>query len=311
MTTHDAGSAAYRLLLQAIDPQSTLRSTRELKGGVSAQVTLLEVERPNGKMDRMIVRRHGARDLARNPQIATDEFKLLQILQAAGIAAPAPLYLDHSSRFFSSPCIVVEYVEGETDFAPGNQAGFILQAAAQLVKIHSVDCATHDLSFLPKRTSAFAELWRELPAGVTHLPAGTRVPELLASTTDTAMNPPALLHGDFWPGNLVWRDGQLVAVIDWEDAALGDPLADLANSRLEMLWALGVDAMHDFTHQVESLVQHTSAPINFTHLPVWDLWAGLRTGANIASWGLEAASERIMRERHSWFLNQAIERLST
>jgi aminoglycoside phosphotransferase (APT) family kinase protein len=36
----------------------------------------------------------------------------------------------------------------------------------------------------------------------------------------------SLLHGDYWPDNTLWRDGRLVCVIDWEDAALGDPLAD-------------------------------------------------------------------------------------
>jgi aminoglycoside phosphotransferase (APT) family kinase protein len=39
-----------------------------------------------------------------------------------------------------------------------------------------------------------------------------------------------LLHGDFWPGNALWRDGALVAILDWEDAAIGDPLADVANA---------------------------------------------------------------------------------
>ena len=36
-------------------------------------------------------------------------------------------------------------------------------------------------------------------------------------------------------------------MIDWEDAAIGDPLADLANARLEILWAYGWDAMTTFT----------------------------------------------------------------
>ena len=67
-----------------------------------------------------------------------------------------------------------------------------------------------------------------------------------------------LLHGDFWPGNILWRYGQLVAVIDWEDAALGDPLADVANSRLEILWAFGIDAMQSFTHYYQSLTASIS-----------------------------------------------------
>ena len=34
------------------------------------------------------------------------------------------------------------------------------------------------------------------------------------------VNRPVLLHGDFWPGNILWRDGRLVAVIDWEKRPL-------------------------------------------------------------------------------------------
>lgn len=45
----------------------------------------------------------------------------------------------------------------------------------------------------------------------------------------------------------MWRDGQLAAVIDWEDAQLGDPLADVANARLEILWAFGIEAMLRFS----------------------------------------------------------------
>jgi len=73
-------------------------------------------------------------------------------------------------------------------------------------------------------------------------------------------NTSVLLHGDFWPDNSLWKDGQLVAVIDWEDAALGDPLADVANSRLEILWAFGIDTMRNFTHQHQSQNKVTSVP---------------------------------------------------
>ena len=36
-----------------------------------------------------------------------------------------------------------------------------------------------------------------------------------------------------------WCHNRIVAVIDWEDAALGDPLADVANARLEVLMHFG------------------------------------------------------------------------
>jgi aminoglycoside phosphotransferase (APT) family kinase protein len=81
-----------------------------------------------------------------------------------------------------------------------------------------------------------------------------------------------LLHGDFWPGNVLWEDGRLVAVLDWEDAAIGDPLADVANARLELLWAGGAEAKEEFTRRYRSLVPG----VDLTDLPHWDRWAGLR-----------------------------------
>jgi len=60
------------------------------------------------------------------------------------------------------------------------------------------------------------------------------------------VNEPVILHGDYWPGNTLWRDGRL-GVIDWEDAACGDPLADLGNARLEILMHCGDAAKDGFT----------------------------------------------------------------
>lgn len=44
----------------------------------------------------------------------------------------------------------------------------------------------------------------------------------------------SLCHGDFHPGNILLRDGNLEdpVIIDWGNAATGDPMADLARSQL-------------------------------------------------------------------------------
>jgi aminoglycoside phosphotransferase (APT) family kinase protein len=40
--------------------------------------------------------------------------------------------------------------------------------------------------------------------------------------------PPVLVHADFHYGNMLFRDGRVVALLDWEIAQLGQPLLDLA-----------------------------------------------------------------------------------
>ncbi|HLX57170.1 MAG TPA: phosphotransferase [Ktedonobacteraceae bacterium] len=296
----------FEQVVQKIDPQSKLLRTWELKGGVSAQVTALEIERPDGQTKKMIVRRHGDVDLKHNPHVAADEFKLLQLLQSEGLATPTPYHLDQSGEIFSTPYLVIEYIEGKPEFAPSNLTNLILQLATHLSRIHSVDCSNLDLSFLPEQEKRYAGKLRERPATVDEsLDEGHIRDALEAVWPLPQRNQSVLLHGDFWPGNILWRDGQLVAVIDWEDAAIGDALADVANSRLEMLWAFGIDAMQSFTHQYQSMTT-----IDFTNLPYWDLCAALRPVAQIAQWGLDDTTEKTMRERHGWFVIQAFEKLS-
>ncbi len=61
--------------------------------------------------------------------------------------------------------------------------------------------------------------------------------------------PPAWIHGDLMPGNLIVRDGRLSAVIDWSLVCVGDPACDLmvawmflgAESRPQLRTALDVD----------------------------------------------------------------------
>ncbi len=296
----------FTRVVQKIDPHSQLLHASKLEGGVSAQVTLLEILRPDGQMQKMIVRQHGAGNLKHNPQIAADEFKLLQLLHSVGLAVPMPYYLDQSGAIFPVPYIVMEYIEGKPELAPSHVADLIPPFTTYLSRIHHVDCSKLGVSFLPQAEKRCGEMVRERPAKVdASFSEGSIRAALEAAWPLPQHNPPALLHGDFWPGNVLWRDGQLVAVIDWEDAESGDPLADIANSRLEMLWAFGSDAMQSFTQHYQSMTT-----IDFTYLPYWDLCAALRPIAQIAQWGLEDSVERTMLTRHRWFVAQALQKLS-
>ncbi len=289
-----------------MEPRSKLLRTWPLKGGVSAQVTALEIERPDGQTKKMVVRQHGAADLQQNPQVAADEFKLLELLQSEGLAAPAPHYLDQSGEIFATPIIVIEYIEGQPEFAPAHLDDLILQLATQLCKIHRVDCARLDLSFLPEQEKRYAEKLSKRPTQVDESLDEGRIRDTLESIWPLPQgNRSSLLHGDFWPGNIIWKDGRLGAVIDWEDAAIGDPLADLANSRLEILWAFGSDAMGRFTRHYRSMTT-----IDFTNLPYWDLCAALRPASKLSEWAADDNAEKTMRAGHKLFVAQAFDKLS-
>jgi aminoglycoside phosphotransferase (APT) family kinase protein len=290
----------FRQLVRRFAPHARLLRTWPLTGGVSAQVTGLEIERADGRRAKLIVRQHGNVDLSHNPHIARDEFRLLRIARSRGLAVPKAHYVDESGDFFPTPVLVIDYVEGETEFAPVDLAGYLSQMATQLVRIHGVPDSP-ELAFLPRQDKGFGER----PAIVDTAMGEDRIRDDLESAWPLVQtNPSVLLHGDYWPGNILWQDGRLAAVIDWEDARVGDPLSDLGNTRLEILWAFGPEAMRDFT----SLYISESA-LDLANLPYWNLCAALRPCGKLSDWGLDEATARRMREHHALFVTSAIEEL--
>ena len=119
------------------------------------------------------------------------------------------------------------------------------------------------------------------------------------------------MHGDFWPGNVLWNGTEIAAAIDWENAAVGDPLADVATTRLDLLWAFGPRAMTTFTTHYAAL-----SAVDLSNLPQWDLAATLRPAGAISIWaadwhayGRPDLTATRMRAIHQQFLDDALARL--
>jgi hypothetical protein len=64
--------------------------------------------------------------------------------------------------------------------------------------------------------------------------------------------------------------------------------------------------MRHYTQHYQSI-----APIDFTNLPVWDLFAALRPAGKISEWAADQIAEQRMRERHQLFVTQGLEKLES
>jgi len=270
---------ALERLAQRIVPQGRLTNYWRLSGGISAGMTALEIANLDGTAQRYVLRMPGKAALQQNPLAAAIEFSILQGLHSQGISVPGALLLAQAGDLFGSPCFVIEFVEGRVDFSPANLRDAMQQYAAQLARIHRVDCAREGFPPLASYDNG-ADLANALEGD---LDTG-RVRQALAGTAGyCGMNPPVLLHGDYWSGNVLWLNGKLAAVIDWEDACLGDPLIDLAICRLDTAWIFGFEAMDALTTAYFSM--STTDPHD---LPYWDLMAALRlarlVGEDLEGW---------------------------
>ncbi|WP_138494481.1 phosphotransferase family protein [Paenibacillus pinistramenti] len=304
--TEDAAYAAFTKIIKKIEHQAKLLRIWNLQGGVSAQTTAVEFE-AGGHCKRAVVRQYGEANLRSNSHIARSEWKLLNLLHAAGIPVPKPYFADESANLLPAPYIVIEFIEGQTRTEPADVHPLVRKMGDVLAKIHSHKFSEHDLSFLPAQEHAAASLIAARPAKLDDSLSEGRIRDTLEQVWPPPQkNKSALLHGDFWPGNLLWKVDQIAAVIDWEDAGCGDPLSDFANARLEILMFFGIESMNEFTRHYRSLM----ASLEYTNLPYWDLIAALRPAGRMSGFGLDRETLLKFRERHKRFVNQALDRLN-
>ena len=302
--TPDAPSLAQ--LLRQVDPGLRLVRAWNLTGGVSAQVTAVTAARPGGPTETLVVRQYGAANLHSDPNVAAHEFRLLTLLNAAGLPVPRPLHTDESCAVLPAPYLILEFIDGEPANGRGMPPDFAGQFAAALADLHRAGFTRPDAAFLPDINSVSSRMLGTWPAVLDRTVSEAAVRTALTGNwPPPQVNEPAILHGDYWPGNTLWRHGNLVGVIDWEDAVFGDPLADLGNARLEVLMRYGDAARDEFTRRYCSLMPG----LDLASLPYWDLYAALRPSGQMDSWGLPEAQLEKFRAAHRTLVAAALTKL--
>jgi aminoglycoside phosphotransferase (APT) family kinase protein len=122
---------------------------------------------------------------------------------------------------------VISLVPGSTGWVP-HSPSLVIQLADTLARLHTAPIHSADRAHLPdctltvllSRLAAWAE---ELPAA--HLRNDLRtIEQRLAHIQERSAT---LVHGDCHPGNILIDGERVTAVIDWEEAALGDPHIDI------------------------------------------------------------------------------------
>ncbi len=295
-------------LIERVAPRARLVQTWPLKGGISADMTGVEIELPAGERRRWVIRRPGEHAQRVNPQAAAHEYWLLRLLHGAGFPVPEPLHFEPDGGLFTGARLVLAYVEGRTNFSPDDLIGRIEQMAAQLARLHQFRLGGMVPDFLPDQAARLDAGLMALPERVDDSLDEGRIRQRLAAVWPPRRRSPVLLHGDYWPGNLLWRDGRLTAIVDWEYAERGEPLSDLAISRLDLRMIFGREAMEQLTQIYQELTG-----FDLADLPVWDLVAALRPAFRMADWaagwpemGRPDITEATFRAAHRRFVEQAL-----
>jgi aminoglycoside phosphotransferase (APT) family kinase protein len=272
----------YAAIVSRLFPGASLNAAVRLTGGVSADVHRLDLNLADGNTTSLVLRVHGASHSGHPAEL---EYQLMQALHRGGVPVPEPLLVDVSSDLLADPFLILGFVEGTSAIPPAQEDQYLDTMAEVLTMIHRLPTA--ELPALPARIDP-------LPEVLDYLPEGAEWEALrghLRSLGDTAYaGLPKLLHGDFWPENLLWQNGAVAAILDWEDAALGDPLSDVACCRVELRYRFGKASMDRFT---QAYARHQA--VDLERLALWQVYVAAAAQRFMALWGLAPALEKHMR----------------
>ncbi len=176
------------------------------------------------------------------------EFRILATLHAKDYPTPRPLIYSDDTAIIGTPFYVTTCIEGrvyERASLPGTAAAertAIYDAMNEtLARLHAYDPQALGLSGLSRSGGYLAgqvELWGRHYLAVRRddMPEMDR---LLAWLPDhlPAERPQRLVHGDYGIGKLVIASDEtkVAAVMGWEQASLGDPIADAVNHALNWI----------------------------------------------------------------------------
>jgi aminoglycoside phosphotransferase (APT) family kinase protein len=199
-----------------------------------------------------VLRRKPLGELLPSAHAVEREFRLLTALHPTGYPVPRPIALCEDSRIIGSVFYVMHMVRGRAFWngtlpeVPKHERRPIYEAMIDtLAALHKVDYDALGLADFGRPGNYFARQvarWTKQyrAAQTDDLPTVERLIDWLPQTLP-AQHHTALIHGDFRIDNLLYAVGkpQVVGVLDWELATIGDPLADFAY--LAMNWIMPND----------------------------------------------------------------------
>jgi aminoglycoside phosphotransferase (APT) family kinase protein len=178
------------------------------------------------------------------------EARLLRALESTPVRVPKVLAVGDDPAVIGAPFYVMERVDGyvvtdklpEPLDNPAERARIADELIDSLVELHAVDWTAIGLEgfgkpsgYLERQLRRFTGLWQH--NRTRELEQVEQVGTWLAANMPSS--PPAtIVHGDYRLGNTMLAVGapaRLIAILDWEMATIGDPLADIGYMMLHWI----------------------------------------------------------------------------
>jgi len=217
---------------------------QQFQGGASNPTFLLSTG-PADARAHYVMRKKPPGELLPSAHQVDREYRIMQALAQTDVPVPRMQVYCGDADVIGTAFYVMDFVPGRIlmdprlpDLAPDARAAVYDSFGDTMAKLHRVDFASVGLGdfgkpgdYIARQLGRFVKQYR-----ATETELIPEMEELIRVLPDSVPDERrmGIVHGDFKLGNMIVHPTAplLVAVLDWELATLGDPLADLAFSAL-------------------------------------------------------------------------------
>jgi aminoglycoside phosphotransferase (APT) family kinase protein len=221
----------------------------------------------------------------------------LEAAERYGLPAPRLIAADLQGEETGGVATLETLVSGSTVWPSPPSAERLRAAGATLARVRAVVMTpTRHLPFRP-RPIAVDDFAADRRAGRMATTPLLDAADRLVTARGLQDDKTAFVHGDVWPGNLIWSEDHLAALIDWKTAGVGSPGVDTGELRKQAAITFGPDAPDLVLDGWER-----AAGAKAREVPYWDAVAALNTTT-------ELDMGAVATERRDAFLRAALARL--
>jgi aminoglycoside phosphotransferase (APT) family kinase protein len=254
-----AGALAWAARCLGSGTREAVRAVRPLSGGSHASTHLLETA--------VAQRQAVLRRFPHGDDSAEREAKVLAVLDGLDGFAPRLLGVDPYGEQCGLPAVLITRLPGRADITPADPDAAAAALGRALARLHAVPVA---------RLSGFRD-------GMTAIRSSTgpAAAALHGHAERLAAQPRVLTHYDYWSGNVLWQDGRLTGVIDWDGAGLAPRGFDVGWCRLDLALLHGPGTN---TADVFSAAYRDASGVPLPDVPLWDLYTLARSHRTVETW---------------------------
>jgi aminoglycoside phosphotransferase (APT) family kinase protein len=196
----------------------------------------------------------------------------LMIAEQHGLPAPRLIGVDLGGQEAGAPASVETAVPGSSAWPARASPERLRAAGAAIARIHQIPLAPAEHLPVRPRPIAVDDFAGERRTGRLPTTPLLQRADALTQGITAAAGPMVFVHGDVWPGNMMWSGSACSALIDWKTAGVGCPGVDLGELRKQVAMANGPDAPRYVLEGWERASGSRARDV-----PYWDAIAALNT----------------------------------